>query len=302
MSNTKRQQNAYKGETRSKAILSEYFWVLSRSVDIDGVDIIVQEIIDTQEEIVEARKFHQTFAYVQAKFFEGRNQVRISRDYVEDGEEPRVGFFAFLHSGADTQKTHYFFSAEEIINEWYLSKCENYYCFSLTEKRIYSNYKNREDSVIAELIRRDLHRTKISLNFSLISRFFGLYADVKKGNQITYLLRIVENCPVVLCREDGGYTRPLEPRRDLFNSSRDGWYSGNFRWGYKGTSVQFLSASILGHYFGGRVPTFQERRMFLQNLISQLDENEEYDISEDAILIALQGTEYMLTPRKFLID
>ncbi|RMG26370.1 MAG: hypothetical protein D6732_21335 [Methanobacteriota archaeon] len=297
MNEFKQQENAEKGEARSRALLSDHFWLLSRSVDVDGVDIIVQKRVSTKQKLIEQRSSFETFGYVQAKFFEGKNQVRILKDYVKDGENVRVGFFAFLHTDDDEgEPVHYFFTANEIVKEWYISKCGNYYCFSLTEERKYCNFKNRKKSDIEELITVDIHKRKSNLSFFLVSRFFQSYLDVrnkKQGERVTYLLRILENCPVVLYRSKNNHTRLLEPRRDLFN------YSGDFRWGHKGTSAQFLCASLLGHFLGGKMPTLHERRMLLQNLVSLLDENEEYDITEDVIRMALHGNECMLIPKKF---
>ncbi len=291
-------ENAEKGESRSRTHLNDHFWLLFRTVDVDGVDIIVQERASTKQELIERRKSFEVFGYVQAKFFEGSNQVRISRIYVEDGENIRTGFFAFLHTDdSEGEEVHYFFTADEIVKEWYVSQCGNYYCFSLTRDRKYSDYRNRKKIEIKELIIRDIYTRKSKLSFFLISQFFRLYVDVNKkmqGKKVTYLFRRVENCPIVLYRDEDGYTRPLEQRRDLFN------YSGDLRWGHNGTSAQFWSTSILGHYLGGRVPTLQERRMLLRNLIGLLDENEEYDITEEEIQTALRGIEYMIIPKKFL--
>ncbi len=208
-----------------------------------------------------------------------------------------MGFFACLHTDDNEgEPIHYFFTADEIAKEWYISECGNYYCFSLTKERRYSKFKNRKKADIEKLIAIDIHRRRSNLSFFLVSRFFQSYVDVKnkrQGEKVTYLLRIVENCPVVLYRSEDSYTRPLEPRRDLFN------YSGDFRWGHKGTSAQFLCASLLGHFLGGRIPTFQERRMLLRNLVGLLTENEEYEITEESIEIALSGRECMLVPQKF---
>ncbi len=77
MSDFKRQENGIKGEDRSRALLGDHFWLLSRSVDVDGVDLIVQEKVATKRELVERHQSFENFGYVQAKFFEGNNEVLI---------------------------------------------------------------------------------------------------------------------------------------------------------------------------------------------------------------------------------
>ena len=76
----KQQENGTKGEARTQAFLLDEFWVLRRSVDVDGADYLVQIQADTTEEL-EARQYSiQPFGVVQSKFFEGRNEVRLKRD------------------------------------------------------------------------------------------------------------------------------------------------------------------------------------------------------------------------------
>lgn len=110
--NIRRQENAYKGEMRTQALLADGFWVLRRSVDIDGVDFLVQARAESREELRQRHATMENYGFVQAKFFESRNQVRIPRVYVESHRGVRTDFFAILHTDdANGDPTHYFSTA-----------------------------------------------------------------------------------------------------------------------------------------------------------------------------------------------
>ena len=111
--------NGNLGELRTKAILSESFFVSERSVDIDGTDFIVEIPFNN---IQEQRKFKEQ-GFVQAKYFEGHNEVKIAVEYVEDIDTLRTNFFAFLHTDDENgDKAHYFFTSSQIKKEFRLRK------------------------------------------------------------------------------------------------------------------------------------------------------------------------------------
>ena len=99
----------------------------------------------------------------------------------------------------------------------------------------------------------------------------------------TYILRIVEGCPVVLYRDNpSGNACLLEQRRDLFE------YSGGFAWGYGGTGPLFLAISILAHHLGEDVIPTDEQRKKMLSLLEMLPSNSEHDI-ESSKLVTLLG-------------
>ena len=77
-------QNGTIGEMRTKSFLIDRFWILERSVDIDGADFIIQRRL-TNKSILD--KDPTRFGVIQAKFFESQktNQY-INRDYILDSE------------------------------------------------------------------------------------------------------------------------------------------------------------------------------------------------------------------------
>ncbi len=277
---TRIQQNAKIGEIFTEAILLKKFWVLKRSVDIEGADFLVQQRNTAPEQ---ARNRPIALGLVQAKYFEKNNQVRIARLYVEDQNGPRPDFFAFLHTMREPcETTNYFFSSEEIVRSWSITKCAGYYYFSLTRDKHFSSYQNRPEIEILDIIADGIRQTESYQTEFMLRSFFEVYVDTRtmlpSPHCITYLLRIVEGCKIVVYRDnDTGGMRPLEPRRDLFE------YSGDFSWGYSGTGPMFLAASILGHHFGGAcIPSIEQQRKVVK-LLGMIDNSRSYDITSENI-------------------
>lgn len=283
--NIRRQENAFKGEARTQALLADGFWVLRRSVDVDGVDFLVQTRANSANELRHRHALADTYGFVQAKFFENRNQVRIPRIYVDSGTGVRTDFFAILHTDSeDLEQVHYFFTAAEIQESFYLNENGTDYCFSITDQRDYRSFRNRPRVEIFSAMQGLMEESRREQQESLIQLFFSTYVDVRsveRGETFTYMLREVVGCRVVICTNNQtGTTRLLEPRRDLFS------YSGDFSWGYAGTGPQFMSASLLGHHLGGRAPTWTERERLLRNLVQNLW-GTEYNVTTEMVQSAI---------------
>jgi hypothetical protein len=104
------------GEARTKAFLLDRFWVLERSVDIDGADFLVQP------RALGARFTDRSppkIGVIQAKYFQDRRTVHhIPRRYVVDEYGlPLKGFFALLHVGQADDARIYMMSATEMVAE-----------------------------------------------------------------------------------------------------------------------------------------------------------------------------------------
>ena len=280
------QQNAALGASLTEATLLKKFWVLKRSVDIEGADFLVQQ---RNVDLERTRDRPIQLGLVQAKFFEGNNQVRIAKSYVEDQNGPRPDFFALLHTQSESgETTSYFFSASEIVQSWSVTKCNGYYYFALTKDKQFFVHRNRADTDIEDIIISGLRQTESHQTEFMFRSFFNVYVDTRtmlpSPHSITYLLRDVEGCNIVLYRDnDTGGIRPLEPRRDLYT------YSGDFSWGYSGTGPMFLAASILGHHFGGTcIPTIEQQRKVVK-LLGMIPEAQPFDITSEKIDALLRG-------------
>ncbi|WP_442264464.1 hypothetical protein ACSIGC_08810 [Tenacibaculum sp. ZS6-P6] len=174
--------NGNRGETRTKAILSEYFYVSERSVDIDGADFIVEIIHNS---IQSFRDFKEQ-GIVQAKYFEKSNQVKIAKAYIEDIDGLRTNFFAFLHTNDENgNKTHYFFTASQIKKEFRLKKdpknSKDYYIFNLTKTKKFKNYKNLDESKIFRTIKEGILATEKYSRIKLIKEIEEKFKNPKKN-------------------------------------------------------------------------------------------------------------------------
>lgn len=171
MSNiAKKEENGKKGEARTQALLLDSFWVLVRSVDVEGADFLVQIPAESLEELWERKNKIQVFGVIQAKYFEGNNQVRIIKKYVVDNSGlPRTDFFAMLHSNDEEgEDVHYFFTANEIQKKFYIDTNEEYYCFSLTQNRDYVDFKNKKKKDILTTIEEGVLKTEEERNKELV--------------------------------------------------------------------------------------------------------------------------------------
>lgn len=107
-------QNGSVGEARTKAFLLDRFWVLERSVDIDGADFLVQPRA-LGERFTD--RSPPKIGVVQAKYFQdGRTVHYIPETYVLDQHGlPLNGFFVVLHVGADDDAKIYMLSATDMV-------------------------------------------------------------------------------------------------------------------------------------------------------------------------------------------
>jgi|GEM_PF-5624944 hypothetical protein len=288
-------RNGELGERLTEAALLKHFFVLKRSFDGGGADFLVQECSAASINLPNGAL---TVGIVQAKFFQGSNQVKIARSYVLDVDGPRPNFFAFLHTmDAKSVDSNFVFSGDEISREWGVSSCGQYYTFSLSRNRRFERYRNRSPDAVKNLILDGIHQARSHHRQFVLGRFFETHVDVRvtdpTPHPVTYLLRVVEGSHVVLWRDEVSRgTRPLEPRRDLFN------YAGDFYWGYGGTGPMFLTMSILGHYLGRNgVPT-NEQRLNLLSALGEIPKASNMDIPSNTLERILCGDIHALNPTR----
>lgn len=109
-------ENGSIGEARTKAMLLDRFWVLERSVDIEGADFIVEK----QSGRHMFSRGSRPMALVQAKFLQDeKTALYIDPDYIlDDKQQPWPGFFLIAHSGRDDQRSIFFLTAKQIIDNF----------------------------------------------------------------------------------------------------------------------------------------------------------------------------------------
>lgn len=108
----KTMQNGSIGEARSRAFLLDRFWVLERSVDVDGADFIIQRRL-TKKNLLDREA--PRLGVVQVKFF-GTPQTShyVHKQYEVDGDgKPRSEFFLLCHSGGEEDQKAFLLAAEE---------------------------------------------------------------------------------------------------------------------------------------------------------------------------------------------
>ena len=157
------------------AFLSDGFWVLKRFVDVDAADFLVQEPAGSIDELRNRQRRIEVYGVVQAKYFEGHNEVRVDTDHVEcSSGVPRDEFFASIHTD-DPAGHHvdYFFSASELRKEFRSrldSRGRRVYVFSLANDRDYAQYKNLPPRKKCELVLAGMRRASAERNQEFINR------------------------------------------------------------------------------------------------------------------------------------
>lgn len=117
----KRMDNGAIGEARTKAFLIDRFWILERSVDIDGADFIIQRKI-TAANLLDPRP--PRLGVVQVKFFSDITTTQyIHKEYLLDkSNTPRTEFFLIGHTGVENDASMYVLSAQDIAETFDIAK------------------------------------------------------------------------------------------------------------------------------------------------------------------------------------
>lgn len=107
------QEHGVLAEARTRAFLLDRFWVLERSVDIEGADFIIQPRL-TNRSLLDPNS--PCLGFVQAKFYSSiRTTQYIHKEYVIDcNGSPRAEFFLICHSGNEDSRHFYLLSAADI--------------------------------------------------------------------------------------------------------------------------------------------------------------------------------------------
>lgn len=282
----KNQRNGYIGEDRSKANIPKDFWVITRDVDADAADLMVQNAYSDADAARASRAEPLQVASIQAKYFEGTNQVNISKKYVLNPDDtPREGFLAFLHTDDVNEKAvHYLFTASEIKAVWEETQDEESYYFSLKCGRDYQAFRDLETKDIRSKLKHAIGQTTGASMAWGWTESSKTYCSVRHPHCLEpkyRLMRIGEACIAIF---EGGYGQlghPLEMRKDMFASP------GTYEWGYEGTGPKLLAASLLTHFLCGRRPNESEIKRVLEHLIGLLKRGEEARFGKEEIFKAL---------------
>jgi hypothetical protein len=114
----KRMENGTIGEARTRAFLSDRFWILERSVDVDGADFLIQRRL-TQI----ADRDPPRLGVVQVKFLQDEDTTHyIDPKYLltRDGT-PAKEFFLMCHSGVGDRATKYLLTADTVVKDFQMA-------------------------------------------------------------------------------------------------------------------------------------------------------------------------------------
>ena len=105
------------GEARTKSLLIEYFWILERSVDIEGADFIIQRKL-LGRNILDKKP--PAFGYVQSKYFENTDTyINIKKEYIQGKNNDIYNeYFLIIHTGDCDHSEIYFLQSKDIIESF----------------------------------------------------------------------------------------------------------------------------------------------------------------------------------------
>jgi len=107
------------GETRARAFLLQRFWVLSRSVDLDGADYLIQRRLSGANFL---SREAPRLGVVQVKFIQdGATSIRVPAAYVVDGEgRPYGEFFILVCTGKEDEQRMFLLTAADVVAKFAL--------------------------------------------------------------------------------------------------------------------------------------------------------------------------------------
>ena len=132
----RRMENGSIGESRARCFLIDRFWILERSVDIHGADILIQRRI-TSENILDPSP--PRFGVTQAKFYETNSTTQyIPQRYLVDQKgQPRREFFVLCFTGSEDNKIVAFLTAEDVLRRFKEATGDKAGSFALPGKDVF---------------------------------------------------------------------------------------------------------------------------------------------------------------------
>lgn len=168
-------QNGAIGEARARAFLIDRFWILERSVDIDGADFIIQRKV-TRQNLLDRNP--PRLGVVQVKFFESNKTAQyIPKVYIIDDEgKSRDEFFILCHTGNEDNLKTFFITAKEILENFEITIKDGIEKFRLsgykildTDRYLISSNKNTLDRIENHLKLADFTKNRKFISWKLPS-------------------------------------------------------------------------------------------------------------------------------------
>lgn len=188
----KSMQNGSIGEARTKAFLIDKFWILERSVDIEGADFLIQQKASLESL---KKKDPLKLGIVQSKFFSSeKTTMTIKKDYLLDDNDESVRiFFLLCHTGTGDSQKMFFLTADDIVKNFKTSKSSPDEYQVSSKKILAGNYLIESKTAVLDRI----HNTLVHANFfngvRYTSSFFGYVRPEKDNIHPDYLERLPNN-------------------------------------------------------------------------------------------------------------
>lgn len=190
----KRMENGSIGEATAKEFLIDRFWILERSVDIHGADLIIQRRLTSQNLL---DKNPPRFGVIQVKYFQDENTSQyISKEYILDNEgKGRKEFFILAINGYEDLKKMYLISAKDIVSDFNLiddSTKSNFDTYKIGGRELL-----RSEKYLIKHKKTALDKIENSLNLSSFSdnrRFLSyLIPEINKEIDTPYIINIAND-------------------------------------------------------------------------------------------------------------
>jgi hypothetical protein len=150
----KAMQNGSLGEARAKAFLMDRFWILERSVDIEGADLIIQRRL-TNKNLLDTTP--PKLGFVQVKFFESVKTTQyIPTGYISDSEgKLREDFFVLFHTGFEENSKMYFLTPDIINADFEIVEIDGVKKYRIYGTKVLNNEKYLVKSKSSTLTRME---------------------------------------------------------------------------------------------------------------------------------------------------
>ncbi|OJV71055.1 MAG: hypothetical protein BGO42_04370 [Flavobacterium sp. 40-81] len=160
-------QNGSLGEARAKAFLMDRFWILERSVDIEGADLIIQRRL-TNRNLLDTTP--PKLGFVQVKFFESDKTTQyIPTVYITDSEgKLREDFFILFHTGFEENSKIYFLTSDVVNSDFEIVEVDG-----MKKYRIYGTKILNSEKYLVKSKSNTLNRIENNL----------VFADFKKNRE-----------------------------------------------------------------------------------------------------------------------
>jgi len=193
MSGLKSMEHGVLGEARAKAFLLERFWLLERSVDIQGADFLIQRRLTGSNFMDQSPP---RLGVIQVKYVQdGDTYIKISKNYLCDKDgHPYNEFFVLVFTGRESNSRSFLLSPKDFL-QISLEKSKSDKTFFQLKSSVLFGSGNHE--IIDHTLALDrIDHALINSDFLKNRRFIGAtnYVDISPDHIEHDLLLPLDNC------------------------------------------------------------------------------------------------------------